>query len=162
MKPLFPDVIVNGTTIPSAAIAAEAQNHKAPKDKPGQAWQAAARALAVRELLLQAAEKSGLTADPEARGPGQKETATEALIRVYISNTISPAPVTEADCRAVYEARPAKAAKLTYDETVRDIHESLERNAWANAARDLVGDLVEDAEIQGIDMVAKPKETEKA
>ena len=35
---LFPDVVVNNETIPSAAIAAEAQNHTAPKDKPGIAW----------------------------------------------------------------------------------------------------------------------------
>ncbi|NBR54215.1 MAG: peptidase, partial [Rhodobacteraceae bacterium] len=40
-KPLFPEVRVNGVTIPSAAIAAEAQNHPAPKGKPGLAWKAA-------------------------------------------------------------------------------------------------------------------------
>ncbi|HGG63137.1 MAG TPA: peptidase, partial [Rhodobacteraceae bacterium] len=37
-KPLFPDVFVNGQEISAADIAAEAQNHNAPKDKPGWAW----------------------------------------------------------------------------------------------------------------------------
>ncbi len=37
-KPLFPDIVVNGTTLVAADIAAEAQNHHAPKGKPGLAW----------------------------------------------------------------------------------------------------------------------------
>jgi peptidyl-prolyl cis-trans isomerase C len=61
---LFPDVVVNGETIPSAAIAAEAQNHSAPKDKPGIAWRKAAQALAIRTLLLQEARARGLVAGP--------------------------------------------------------------------------------------------------
>ena len=35
---LFPAVVVNGETISPAAIAAEAQNHSAPRAKPGIAW----------------------------------------------------------------------------------------------------------------------------
>lgn len=60
---LFPDVVVNDETIPSAAIAAEAQNHSAPKDKPGIAWRKAAQALTIRTLLLQEARARGLAAD---------------------------------------------------------------------------------------------------
>ena len=63
---LFPDVIVNGETIPSAAIAAEAQNHTAPKDKPGIAWRKAAQALAIRALLL--ARGAGARAGGRPRG----------------------------------------------------------------------------------------------
>ena len=55
MKPLLPDVTVNGVLIDPTLIANEAQNHPAPQGKPGLAWQAAARALAVRTLLLQEA-----------------------------------------------------------------------------------------------------------
>ena len=51
MKPLLPDVTVNGVLIDPALIANEAQNHPAPQGKPGLAWQAAARALAVRREL---------------------------------------------------------------------------------------------------------------
>ncbi len=151
-NPLFPDVIVNGETIPSAAIAAEAQNHNAPKDKPGLAWRAAARALAVRALLLQAAAKDGLEPAPEIRGKDKRESASEALVRAYLDTVLRPDPVTEADCRAVYDARPEKAAKVTYDDVVRDIHEGLERQAWARAAQALVSDLVAAADIEGIDM----------
>ena len=74
MKPLFPDVFVNDEIIPSAAIAAEAQNHKAPRDKPGLAWKAAARALVVRKLLLQAAAAQGLSADPRQLDADKRET----------------------------------------------------------------------------------------
>jgi len=151
-NPLFPDVIVNGETIASADIAAEAQNHTAPSDKPGLAWRAAARALVVRALLLQAAAKEGMEPAPEPRGKGREETASEALIRAFLDNSIHPAPVTEADCRKIYDARPEKAAKLGYDDVVRDIHEGLERAAWKNAARDMIADLVAKADITGIDM----------
>jgi len=151
-SPLFPDVIVNGETIPSAEIAAEAQNHTAPSDKPGLAWRAAARALAVRSLLLQAAAKDGMEPAPEPRGPGREETGSEALIRAYIDKNLQLAPITEADCRKIYEARPEEAAKLSYDDVVRDIHEGLERTAWKNAANNLVTKLVEAAQISGVDM----------
>ena len=35
MKPLLPEIVVNGEVIPAALIATEAQNHPAPKSKPG-------------------------------------------------------------------------------------------------------------------------------
>ena len=76
---LFPDVVVNGETIPSAAIAAEAQNHTAPRGKPGIAWRKAAQALAIRALLLQEAKRRGLTPDPLELAPGRFETDDEAL-----------------------------------------------------------------------------------
>ena len=64
---LFPDVVVNGETIPSAAIAAEAQNHGAPRDKPGIAWRKAAQALTIRALLLQEAGGRILEGELRAR-----------------------------------------------------------------------------------------------
>lgn len=82
--PLFPEVSVNGEVIASARIAAEAQMHPAPREKPGLAWRAAARALAVRALLLQEARQRGLAAEPMEIGPGQRETEEEALIRALI------------------------------------------------------------------------------
>ena len=97
---LFPDVVVNGEIIPSAAIAAEAQNHAAPKDKPGIAWRKAAQALAIRTLLLQEARARGLEPDPEELAPGRWETEDEALIRALLDEAVTPAPVTDADIRA--------------------------------------------------------------
>ena len=103
---LFPDVVVNGETIPSAAIAAEAQNHEAPKDKPGIAWRKAAQALAIRALLLQEAKRRGLTADPLELAPGRFETDDEALIRALLDEALIIAPVTEETVRAEWAKHP--------------------------------------------------------
>ena len=108
MKPLFHDVIVNGETIASAAIIAEAQNHTAPVDKPGYAWQAAARALAVRTLLLQEAQRANLQADPQEVAEGKLETDDESLIRALLDQELEPRAVDEADCRAIYDKMPEK------------------------------------------------------
>jgi peptidyl-prolyl cis-trans isomerase C len=105
---LFPDVVVNGEIIPSAAIAAEAQNHAAPKDKPGIAWRKAAQALAIRTLLLQEARARGLEPDPEELAPGRWETEDEALIRALLDEAVTPAPVTDADIRAEWERDPGR------------------------------------------------------
>lgn len=103
---LFPDVVVNGETIPSAAIAAEAQNHGAPKDKPGIAWRKAAQALAIRALLLQEARARGLAPDPLELAPGRWETEDEALIRALLDAAVQPAPVTEDAIRAEWAKGP--------------------------------------------------------
>ncbi len=159
-KPLFPDVVVNGKTIPSADIAAEAQNHEAPKTKPGLAWKAAARALVVKELLLTAANGAGIEAAPELRGPGKRETADEALIRAYLEREMQPEPVTEAACKEVYENRPDEAKAASYEDVVSGIHDWLERKEWARAAQAFVADLVAAAEITGVDMTPSAAEKE--
>ena len=106
MKPLLPPVFVNGIEISAGRIAAEAQNHPAPKEKPGLAWKAAARALAIREMMLQEARARGLTPDPAEVSPGQVETEDEALIRQLSELAIQPAPADELALRAVYDAQP--------------------------------------------------------
>jgi peptidyl-prolyl cis-trans isomerase C len=105
---LFPDVVVNGETIPSAAIAAEAQNHSAPKDKPGIAWRKAAQALAIRALLLQEARLRGLTPDPLELAPGRFETEDEALIRALLDEALTIAPVTEEAVQAEWAKDPSR------------------------------------------------------
>jgi len=105
MTPLMPDVIVNGETIPSAAIAAEAQNHNAPADKPGWAWQAAARALVVRSLLLQEAERLNLTPEPQMLDSDKRETDEESLVRAVLDAELDAERVAEADCQKIYDER---------------------------------------------------------
>ena len=105
-KPLFPDIVVNGTTLSAADIAAEAQNHHAPKGKPGLAWRKAARALAIRHLLLEEAGARGLSAAPRELSPGRTETPQEALIRALLEQVLDPAPPTEGELRAVYDRDP--------------------------------------------------------
>ncbi|NYS25513.1 peptidylprolyl isomerase [Rhodobacteraceae bacterium 2376] len=108
MKPLLPPVFVNGIEISAERIAAEAQNHPAPKEKPGLAWKAAARALAIRELMLQEARARGLTPDPAEVAPGQVETEDEALIRQLSEAAITPAAADEAELRRIYDAHPGR------------------------------------------------------
>ena len=94
-------VSVNGVTIPHDAIALEVQNH--PQQAPVRAWQQAARALAVRELLLQEARRQGLTAEPRTDGDGRRETDEEALIRALVEREVSVPEADEDTCRRYYE-----------------------------------------------------------
>ncbi len=105
-RPLLPPVTVNGVEISAARIAAEAQMHPAPKGKPGHAWQAAARALAMRELLLQEARAREIAPAPVELAPGQLETDEEALIRQLLEAAVTPEPPGDPELRARYEARP--------------------------------------------------------
>ena len=107
-KPLMPDVIVNGQTLSAADIAAEAQNHQAPTGKPGIAWRKAARALVIRSLMLQEAARQGLKPDPQELAPGQIETEEEALIRAVMEAGVEPAPVSDDEVRARYDADPGR------------------------------------------------------
>ncbi|MCB1503068.1 MAG: peptidyl-prolyl cis-trans isomerase [Bauldia sp.] len=105
--PLQPDVVVNAERIPARLIAAETQNHAAPPGKPGHAWRAAARALAVRALLLQEARRLGLAPEPRDLGAGRREVPEEALIRAVIERRMQPVPPDEDACRAFYNRHEA-------------------------------------------------------
>lgn len=105
---LHPDVIVNGETIPAAAIASEAQNHAAPRGKPGIAWRKAAQALTIRALLLQEARRRGLVPDPMELAPGRTETEDEALIRALLDQSITLPPITEEAMRAEWMKDPSR------------------------------------------------------
>lgn len=105
---LFPDLVVNGESIPHAAVAAEAQNHEAPKGKPGIAWRKAANAVAIRTLLLQEAQARGLHANPVEVGPARFETEEEALIRGLLEDVVEVETPSEADVRSEWERDPAR------------------------------------------------------
>ena len=105
-RPFFPDVVVNGRKLSPAEIAAEAQNHPAPKGKPGLAWRKAARALAIRHLLLEEASSRGIRPEPKTLSPGRRETIEEAKIRTLLENVVAPGPVREEQLRAAYDKDP--------------------------------------------------------
>lgn len=97
MTALFPDLVVNGETVPHTLVAAEAQNHPAPDGKPGVAWHNAARAMAVRALLLQEARRTGIAAMPHELGTDRAESEEEALVRGLLeTNLVAKAPSAEA------------------------------------------------------------------
>lgn len=127
------DVIVNGERIAAADIAAEAQNHAAPKGQPRSALEAAARALAVRALLLQEARRMDLAPEPRNVGPGRRETEDEALIRAAIEARVEPAAVSEEACRTFHAANPDQFRAPTLYEAAHILLPAPEDNALAQA-----------------------------
>ena len=94
-------VSVNGVPITRAAIAQEIQNH--PASKPTDAWLAAARALAVRELLLQEARRLGVTPVSIEDAKGRRETPEEASIRLLVEAEVKTPEADDAVCQRYYE-----------------------------------------------------------
>jgi peptidyl-prolyl cis-trans isomerase C len=99
-------VSVNGVVIPRDAITREIQNHPAPR--PIDAWQEAARALVVRELLLQEAARLGIVADAKSDASGRRETDEEALMRGLAEQEIKTPEPDDAVCRRYYEHNLAR------------------------------------------------------
>jgi peptidyl-prolyl cis-trans isomerase C len=94
-------ISVNGVAIPRDAIAREAQHH--PAGKPIAAWMAAARALVVRELLLQEARASGLVPVPLSDADGRRETDEEAMMRGLIERDVATPQPDDETCRRYYQ-----------------------------------------------------------
>lgn len=105
-RPVLSEISVNGISIPEAEVLAEAQNH--PADTPGAALIAAARALAVRELLLQEARRLGVDPSPDADANGRKETPEDAAIRLLIEHEVSAPSASEEECHRFYENNAAR------------------------------------------------------
>lgn len=103
-RPVPPEpslVSVNGVVISRDDIARELQNH--PAEKPSFAWQEAARALVVRELLLQEARRQGVAADPVLDEKGRRETEEEALLRALVEREIRVPELDEETARRYYQ-----------------------------------------------------------
>lgn len=100
--PNFPEVRVNGVEIEAEAIARELQHH--PASDPVEAWTEAARALAVRQLLAEEADRLGVAAEPEADG-GVLETREEALIRALLDQVLAPVSPDPTECLRYYEGQ---------------------------------------------------------
>jgi peptidyl-prolyl cis-trans isomerase C len=94
-------VSVNGVSISRETIARETQNH--PSKTPRDAWEAAARALTIRELLLQRAHALNIQPAPVCDEEGRRETDEEALVRAVIARDVIVPTATAADCQRFYE-----------------------------------------------------------
>lgn len=101
--PSFGDVRVNGIEIDPDEIAREIQHHPAPDADT--AWREAARALAIRELLLQEAQRLGLDAEPEIDEAGRRETEADALVRALLDEAVEPELPGASECLRYYESR---------------------------------------------------------
>lgn len=121
------DVVVNGTTIPAAIIAAEMQLH--PADSAEAAWQEAAGALVVRALLHEAANT----------GDDDEEAAIEALL----SREIHLPDADDAACRRWHAAHPERFGQPEWWEASHIlIAADPEDDAARKAAEARAGDLL--------------------
>ncbi len=94
-------VSVNGREISAAAIAAEAQNH--PADTAQAAWEAAAEALVVRQILLDEADRLGIVGAAAEDGNGQTLTLEDARIDALLEAEIRIPTADTATCRRYYD-----------------------------------------------------------
>ena len=99
-------ISVNGVAIARDAIQREMQHH--PAQKPIAAWQQAARALVIRELLLQRAAHLGLAPEPLSDADGRRETDEEAIMRAVVEREVCVPEPTEESCRRYYENNKAR------------------------------------------------------
>jgi peptidyl-prolyl cis-trans isomerase C len=94
-------VSVNGVSIGREAIVREMQHHPAPK--PIAAWQQAARALVIRELLLQRAHHLGVTPESISDSNGRRETNDEAMMRALVEREVTVPEPDEETSRRFYQ-----------------------------------------------------------
>lgn len=94
-------VSINGVAISSADIARETQHHASPD--PDDSWALATRALAIRELLSQEADRLGIVAEPIEDDEGRRETEGEARLRALLEREVVVPRADEAECRRFYE-----------------------------------------------------------
>ncbi|MGE0007727.1 MAG: peptidylprolyl isomerase [Parvibaculaceae bacterium] len=104
--PSFGTVLVNGVEIEPEAIAREIQHHPAPDGET--AWKEAARALVLRELLLQEARRLHLQPEPEKDEGGRSEMDDDSLIRALLERQVEAAKAGAEECRRYYEGRIAR------------------------------------------------------
>ncbi|MBL4599070.1 MAG: peptidylprolyl isomerase [Rhizobiaceae bacterium] len=102
---------VNDAEISADDVQSEAQNH--PAETPVQAFEQAARALVVRELLRQESIAKGIIAEAEGLGEGLKETDEDAAIRVLLEQEVTVPDADESNCLRYYENHLSKFCSET-------------------------------------------------
>jgi peptidyl-prolyl cis-trans isomerase C len=113
-------VRVNGTEIPAATIAAEAQNH--PAADPQGAWNAAAEALAVRQLLLCEAQRLGISAPAMTDASGRQLAVEDALVEALLEQEVRTPTADAATCRRFYERHQDRFASPTLVEVAHILY----------------------------------------
>lgn len=104
--PVLDTVSVNGVVIAEADILAEAQNH--PADNPGSAIAEAARALVVRALLLQEAERLGIGPPTRPDADSVSQTREDTAIHALIEQEVHVPTATEEECRRYFDRNPSR------------------------------------------------------
>jgi len=135
-------VSVNGVAIARDAIQREMQHH--PAQKPLTAWQQAARALVIRELLLQRARHLGLAPEPLSDADGRRETDDEAIMRALVEREVTVPEPDDETCRRYYERNQARFRSPDIYEASHILFAAVpsEREAYAQARADAAAVLV--------------------
>ena len=97
-------VFIGEREISVAAIAAEAQHHPAPSAEA--AWTAAARALAVRQLLLDEAERLEIAGEGLTDAEGRQLADEDARIEALLAREVQTPQADEATCRRFFAMHP--------------------------------------------------------
>lgn len=134
-------VSVNGVALAAADIARETQHHPSPD--PDETWTMAARALAIRELLSQEAERLGIEAEPIEDDEGRRETAQEARLRALIEQEVPVPRADEPACRRYFDANRARFRSRDLFEAAHILLVAPTRDAKARAElREKAGALI--------------------
>lgn len=148
--PSFGVVSVNGIEIDPEAIAREIQHHPAPDGEA--AWREAARALALRELLLQEAQRLGLQCAPEQDAAGRSETEEDATVRALLERQVQSAVPGEKECRRYYDGHSERFRTPDLFEASHILIEpdGADQQAWQAAeaqARAIIAEVGDDPEL---------------
>jgi peptidyl-prolyl cis-trans isomerase C len=129
-------VSVNGVLIARDAIVREMQHH--PAAKPIEAWQNAARALVVRELLLQRARVLDIAPAPASDESGRRETDEEAIMRAVVEREVALPEPDDETCRRYYRNNPARFRSEDIHEVSHILFAALpsDKTAYAQARAD--------------------------
>jgi peptidyl-prolyl cis-trans isomerase C len=129
-------VSVNGVAIDRDAIVREMQHH--PAEKPIAAWQQAARALVIRELLLQRARQLEVTREPVSGDNGRRETDEEAVIRTLIEREVKVPEPDDETCWRFYQRNQSRFRSPDIFEASHILFAALpaDRDAYAQARAD--------------------------
>jgi peptidyl-prolyl cis-trans isomerase C len=132
-------VSVNGIAIARDAIVREMQHH--PAAKPIVAWQQAARALVIRELLLQRARNIELKPDPISDQARRRETDEEALMRGLVDREVTVPEPDDETCRRYYDRNGARFRSPDIYEAAHILFAALPKDteAYARAQADAAG-----------------------
>ncbi len=110
-KPKSPEIFVNDVEITLEAIQQEVQNHTA--EQPKDAYLDAARALVIRELLVQKADEIGVEAAPMSDDQGRREIDEDAKVRQLLEQEVDVPRAGEEECRRYFDQHQDKFSSET-------------------------------------------------
>lgn len=147
-------VFVNQVEITDEQVFQEMQYHPAPT--PEEAMQEAAKALTIRELLLQEARIMGI--DDKGGSAGSELKADDERIQKLLMEVIKVPELDDVSCRRFYDnnrSQFTRSGQLSAFEDVKAaIAEYLRDTSWHTAVRQYIMILVGRAKIAGIDLKA--------